>query len=112
MRTEEYKRLLGRPEWQTKRAAIIAHNPMCALCWSGESLCVHHRYYLPGRAPWDYPESAFVVLCSPCHAIEHAPEFAFAEACKKLRDAAKGKLLAGDIIRHIETEAQQYLFGG
>jgi hypothetical protein len=37
-------------------------------------LQVHHTYYLRDKnhAPWDYPDSCFLVLCKKCHEREHA----------------------------------------
>jgi hypothetical protein len=34
------------------------------------TLNVHHRYYLPGHNPWEYPASALLTLCQPCHECE------------------------------------------
>lgn len=40
----------------------------CRLCKnSEEQLHVHHRYYVSGRVPWDYPDGCFFTLCATCH---------------------------------------------
>lgn len=37
-------------------------------------LHVHHRYYIEGVWPWQYPQEALVTLCNWCHAELHANE--------------------------------------
>lgn len=48
---------------------------MCERCGTGRSegviLQVHHKYYIPGRKPWEYNPEQCEVLCKKCHAIEH-----------------------------------------
>jgi cytochrome c553 len=34
------------------------------------TLAAHHRYYLHGQEPWEYPQAAFVTLCERCHQRE------------------------------------------
>lgn len=34
-------------------------------------LQVHHKLYVPGRAPWEYSLSDCITLCKGCHAREH-----------------------------------------
>jgi hypothetical protein len=34
-------------------------------------LNVHHRYYVKGRRPWEYPNFSLVTLCRDCHEDEH-----------------------------------------
>jgi hypothetical protein len=64
-----YKKLLRRPEWRKRRAEIIAKSPRCAKCGrTGGRLGVHHPAYKYGRMPWDYPDEAYMVVCSGhCH---------------------------------------------
>lgn len=37
----------------------------------GVRLHVHHKLYLPGHKPWEYPHDQCDTLCSGCHATEH-----------------------------------------
>lgn len=37
----------------------------------GFVLQVHHKKYLPGKAPWEYPFELCETLCKRCHAEEH-----------------------------------------
>lgn len=37
-------------------------------------LHVHHKYYIHGKYPWDYPDSALVTVCSGCHQKIHDSE--------------------------------------
>jgi hypothetical protein len=65
----DYQKLLRRPEWRKKRAEILAKSPRCAKCGrKGGRLAVHHPEYEYGRLPWDYPDEAYMVVCSGrCH---------------------------------------------
>ncbi len=36
-----------------------------------KGLNVHHNYYIQGKKPWDYPNSALVTLCEDCHKKRH-----------------------------------------
>lgn len=38
---------------------------------SGTVLQVHHKKYLPKKAPWEYPFELCETLCKRCHAEEH-----------------------------------------
>lgn len=38
---------------------------------SGAVLQVHHKEYLPGKAPWEYRFELCETLCKKCHAEEH-----------------------------------------
>ena len=49
-----------------------------------QTLNVHHRYYVKGRDPWQYPDFALQTLCEECHGDLHGPlreneEFGFYE---------------------------------
>lgn len=37
----------------------------------GVRLHVHHKRYIAGRKPWEYPHAMCETLCSGCHAAEH-----------------------------------------
>lgn len=44
---------------------------MCQMCYENrKTLNVHHRHYLAGREPWDYPGELLVTLCEGCHKRE------------------------------------------
>jgi len=60
------------PRWQKKRLKILKRDKFtCQSCYDGDStLHVHHRYYIKGRDPWDYPDEALVTLCEECHENE------------------------------------------
>lgn len=34
-------------------------------------LNVHHKYYVGGKAPWEYDCDALITLCQDCHYLEH-----------------------------------------
>lgn len=62
------------PKWQKKRLKILERDEWsCQKCYDkNETLHVHHRRYIQGRDPWDYPDSVLITLCKPCH--EHETE--------------------------------------
>lgn len=72
MNKKEYKELLQREEWQSKRKIILERdNYKCAKCNCKNNLHVHHKYYLEGKMPWDVPNDCLVTLCDICHKNEH-----------------------------------------
>ncbi len=38
---------------------------------NGTVLQVHHKKYIAGKAPWEYPYDLCETLCKRCHAVEH-----------------------------------------
>jgi len=72
MTKEEYKELLLSPEWADKRLSIYKRDLFCCQkCGSKSHLNCHHKYYLEGRKPWQYPSSALITLCESCHTTIH-----------------------------------------
>jgi hypothetical protein len=67
-----YSEKLRDPRWQKTRLEILARDYWtCQICFDTKTtLNVHHRYYDFGVDPWDYPHSALVTLCQPCHEFE------------------------------------------
>ena len=62
--------------WITFREELIElDNGACVRCGrtrdSGAVLQVHHKKYLSGKAPWEYPFELCETLCKRCHAEEH-----------------------------------------
>lgn len=68
-RAEEYRS----PLWQKKRLEILEKREWkCEDCGEKQKqLHVHHTYYVPTRAPWNYPDFAYVVVCDSCHEKRH-----------------------------------------
>jgi hypothetical protein len=63
-------------QWQEYRAEIIElDGNKCTHCGrssaDGAVLQVHHKEYIPGRMPWDYPYEYCETVCRACHAEEH-----------------------------------------
>lgn len=67
-----YQRKLAHPDWQKKRLEVLNRDEFtCQLCGSKDKeLHVHHKYYLRGKEPYEYPLNAFETLCFECHEIE------------------------------------------
>jgi len=66
----------NRTEWRTFREELLRlHDGVCGRCYRGQPegvvLQVHHKIYIRGRLPWEYPPEACEVLCKGCHAEEH-----------------------------------------
>lgn len=64
-----YAQLLRDPRWQRKRLEILSRDQWrCKWCGCSDStLHVHHHFYIKGRAPWQYLNSALITLCHECH---------------------------------------------
>lgn len=71
-RQSNYSEKLRDPRWQKLRLEIMQRDQWnCRLCYDSKStLNVHHRYYLLGNDPWEYPQDALVTLCERCHKQE------------------------------------------
>lgn len=68
-----YAEKLRDPRWQRKRMEILQRDGWaCFGCGGADNtLHVHHRYYISGRDPWEYPEFCYVTLCDICHTSAH-----------------------------------------
>jgi hypothetical protein len=63
-------------EWNTFREEVIElDGGVCQQCHRSEKdgivLQVHHKEYLAGKLPWEYPYGLCETLCKGCHAAEH-----------------------------------------
>ncbi|MBN8958242.1 MAG: hypothetical protein J0H17_16995 [Rhizobiales bacterium] len=71
----------------------------------GAILQVHHKEYLPGKLPWEYPYESCDTLCKGCHAGEHGIVRPFSGwECighDDLGDLSGGCELCGKSIRHV-----------
>lgn len=67
-----YAEKLLDPLWQQKKSSIqIRDQFTCQKCGDKKTeLHVHHRHYISGRLPWDYPDNLLITLCKPCHMEE------------------------------------------
>jgi len=64
-----YSELLKDPRWQKKRLKIMERDEFtCQSCFDSENtLNIHHKYYIHGKAPWEYPDELLITLCKECH---------------------------------------------
>ena len=63
-------------DWKEFRNDVIRlDGGVCVRCSRGPSdgvvLQVHHKQYLFGHKPWEYPYELCETLCRGCHAAEH-----------------------------------------
>lgn len=70
------KNLYQSNRWISFREELIElDGGRCVRCNKSRSdgvvLQVHHKKYLPGKAPWEYPFDLCETLCKRCHAEEH-----------------------------------------
>jgi 5-methylcytosine-specific restriction endonuclease McrA len=67
-----YSDMLKDPIWQRRRTDILNRdNFTCQKCGNDkDTLHVHHRHYINGRKPWDYPDTLLVTLYYKCHKEE------------------------------------------
>ena len=69
---DRYRRMLRDPRWAMRRRAYFeTHDYVCSQCSSHHRLQLHHKFYLYGRPPWDYPDNALEPLCGRCHKRRH-----------------------------------------
>lgn len=73
---KRYQEKLLDNRWQQRKTAIQIRDQMkCQKCGNNkDTMSVHHRHYILGREPWDYPDELLVLLCRKCHSEEE--EFA------------------------------------
>jgi hypothetical protein len=66
-----YADLLQRDEWKIRKAQIIARDQdkccNCGKTGNDVPLVVHHKCYVQGLDPWEYPDEALITLCMDCH---------------------------------------------
>src|SRR5258708_7166064 len=70
-------------EWLRYRKEVIRlDGGACRRCGRSEGdgavLQVHHKEYIRGHKPWEYPYELCEAICKGCHASEHkliAPKF-------------------------------------
>lgn len=67
-----YFEKLKDPRWQKKRLAIMQRDDFtCQECGAKDkTLHVHHKTYIYGNDPWDYPDKNLITLCENCHEVE------------------------------------------
>lgn len=74
------------PRWQKKRLKIMERDEFtCQSCYDTEStLNVHHKYYIFGKFPWEYPDELLITLCEGCHEWEEEQKYIITDFTKVL----------------------------
>ena len=67
----DYKEQIKSPKWQRKRLRIFSRDKFtCRCCKKADVILnVHHLYYKPNTAIYDYDNDALVTVCESCHEI-------------------------------------------
>lgn len=84
-------------EWESFREEVFElDNHQCVRCnrteFDGVVLQVHHKEYLKGKTPWEYPYEFCETLCKGCHAAEDGlipPKNGWEYCGEEKRDALK-----------------------
>lgn len=72
LRSARYRKLLKDDRWHQRRQEIMRRDGFCCRrCGAKRGLNVHHRWYVYGRQPWQYPDRCLVTLCERCHQHVH-----------------------------------------
>jgi 5-methylcytosine-specific restriction endonuclease McrA len=53
--------------WGTLFVSLLLSPYSCGI----KSLNIHHKYYVQGSMPWEYPNDALITLCEDCHKKRH-----------------------------------------
>jgi len=79
---EQYKD----PRWQKKRLEIMQRDEFaCQNCYDDTStLNIHHKYYIPNKKPWEYPNELLITLCEGCHEWEEDHKYIINDFTKVL----------------------------
>lgn len=97
-------------DWAKYRAEVIRMDGgACLTCGRGPAdgavLQVHHKRYLPGHKPWEYPFELCETICAGCHAAHHGlipPKFGWEHvAWDDLEDLAGTCECCGTSIRYV-----------
>ncbi len=97
-------------QWRAFRREVIAlDGGACNRCGkpegTGTVLQVHHKKYLAGRLPWQYPMQLCEAICKGCHAVEHGiipPPFGWEFiGCDDLGDLSGACDYCNTEIRHV-----------
>lgn len=103
-------KLYRHANWLLFRQEVIKlDGGRCVRCARGPEdgavLQVHHKAYVPGRAPWDYPYRECETLCKGCHAGEHGlimPQSGWSHlGTDDLEDISGNCELCGNKIRYV-----------
>lgn len=99
-----YFEKLKSPHWQKKRLEILNRDQFtCQQCGEKESpLHVHHKNYVFGKDPWDYPNDNLITLCKSCHSKEEISK-------ERFNDLVHDLLMMGHSYIVLESLLRQHL---
>lgn len=75
MAKETYKDKLGTAAWQRRKTEILVRDNLKCQAYNCKTpdalLHVHHKDYLGGLRPENYPDDMLITLCENCHKKEN-----------------------------------------
>lgn len=72
MANTEYQNKLQDIRWQKLRVEILLRDNWTCKCGKTDrTVHVHHKKYIHGLEPWEYPLNDLETLCWACHKNEH-----------------------------------------
>jgi len=100
--TMTYGDKLKDERWIKKRLSILEKDGFkCKNCLSRLNLQVHHKAYLSGADPWQYPDYFLITLCEVCHSEEEY----YKKAIKEYSDSLSLKGIPyQDIYKHLQKK--------
>ena len=61
---KDYEIFKQQKEWLQKKPWLLKKK--CEICEETNNLDVYHKYYYPGKLPWEYTNNAYITLCGKC----------------------------------------------
>jgi hypothetical protein len=108
-----YSQKLQDPRWEDlRRKAYLRDDGLCQNCGQCNGAPhVHHKYYIHGRQPWEYPLCSLITLCDACHTAIHANSRAllpFERVLAALEGMMPNEVVAAEFAQRLESFMQRH----
>lgn len=72
MTRPQYRAQLRTLKWKNFRTKMFAFlGKRCVICGTDKRLQLHHKWYIDGRAAWEYTSKDMAVMCRKDHIAYH-----------------------------------------